>query len=72
MKVLVETRLASSLWVPETRQAASLPSLVCQLPGLSVFPGDVNRVVEMQEKPFATVKKSQAKKIVVNESGQRP
>ena len=39
-----------------------------QLPDLGVFPGNVNRVVEVQQQSFAAIKKTQTKKIVVDET----
>ena len=43
-----------------------------KLPGFAILPGDVNRVIEMQQQPLAAIKKSKAEKIVINEGQCRP
>jgi hypothetical protein len=42
-----------------------------EFPCLRVFPGDVNRVVEVEKQSFAAIKEAEAKKIVVDECRQR-
>ena len=41
-----------------------------ELPDLGVFPGDIHRVVEVQEQTFASVEKAEAKEVVVEEGKQ--
>ncbi len=45
--------------------------LARQLPRLGILPGNVNRVVEMQEKAFATIEEAEAEKVVVNKCEER-
>src|ERR1700736_269603 len=59
----VETLLATSLGPSRL--------LVRDFPGLGVFPGHINRVVEVQQQPFAAVEEAEAEKIVVDERGRR-
>src|SRR5438067_8285785 len=41
--------------------------IVGQFPSFRVFPRDVDRMIQVQEQPFAAVKEAETKKIVVNE-----
>ena len=42
-----------------------------QFPHFRVFPGNVHRVTEVQQQSFASVKKAEAEKIVIDEGHQR-
>ncbi len=40
-------------------------------PGLDKFPVDINRMIQVQQQPFAPIKKSQPEKVVINKSSRR-
>src|ERR1700674_1457822 len=43
-----------------------------EFPRLGVFPGHVDRMVEVQQQAFAAVQETEAKEVVVNKGGYRP
>src|ERR1700734_4001687 len=66
-------------WAEKDRRSRSIASShlwgllpdTSLLPSLSILPAHINRVIQVQQQTFASIEKAQAKKVVVDEGGQR-